>query len=225
MDFSAMFQTWMGAATNPNDEWYEVEKRSPNASLGTALIWVIIAAVISGLIGLLFLTLGSGTADALDQLQSTFEQFGAPPELQQQLDSILAQFGILGLGVSGTILGIILTPIGFLIGSFITHLVAGLFGGQGEYARYAYLSAAISAPLSIANAVISGVPIAGACISIFVSIYGLVLTFFAVKANYNLSTGRAIGVVLAPVVLLLVLFILLIVVVVAMAAAATGGGA
>ncbi len=223
MDFSAMFQTWIGAVTNPNEEWYEVEKQSPNASLGTALIWVVIAAIISGLIGLLFLTLGLGAADAVGQLQTTFEQMGVPVEVQQQVDSIIAQIGVLGLGTGGAIIGIILTPIGFLIGSFITHLIAGLFGGQGEYARYAYLSAAISAPLSIASAVISGVPIAGACISIFVSIYGLVLTFFAVKANYNLSTGRAIGVVIAPTVLLILLFVLLFVLLIALAVAAGGG--
>ncbi len=218
-----MFQTWIGAVTNPNEEWYEAEKRSPNASLGTAVIWVVIAAVISGLIGILFLAFGLSAANAVEQIQLALAQADVPPDLEQQIASILAQFGILGLGVGGTILGIILTPIAFLIGSFITHLIAGLFGGQGEYARYAYLSAAISAPLSIASAVISGVPIAGACISIFVSIYGLVLTFFAIRANYNLSTGRAIGVLLTPVLLLIVLFVLLIAVVVTIAVAAGGG--
>ncbi len=223
MDFSAMFQTWIGAVTNPNEEWYDAEKRSPNASLGTAIIWIVIAAVITGLIGLLFLSLGLGVANAINTVQSALGQAGLPVEVQQQFDSVLAQLGVLGLGVGGTIIGIILAPIGFLIGTFITHLIAKLFGGTGEYARYAYLNAAIYAPLNVVNALISGVPIAGSCIGVFVSIYGLVLTYFAIKANYNLTSGRAIGVLLAPLVLLVLLFVLLLIVIVAIAAAAGGG--
>ena len=50
MDFSAIFQTWVKVLTQPNEQTFESEKASPNATLQTALIWVVGAAVVTALL-------------------------------------------------------------------------------------------------------------------------------------------------------------------------------
>jgi len=107
------------------------------------------------------------------------------------------------MGAAG-LSSIITVPIGFLIGVGILWLVARLLGGSGEYSRYAYLNATYTAPLTILSALLGVVPILG-CISIVLYIYQLVLTYYVTKVEHQLSSGRALIVVLTPVIFVLLL--------------------
>ena len=99
----------------------------------------------------------------------------------------------------------IFTPLGFLIGAGIFHLIATLLGGRGNYGNYTYLLASFEAPIAVINAVISFIPVAGGCLAVILSIYSIVLTYFATKVEYNLTSGKAIAVVLIPVFVVLLL--------------------
>jgi hypothetical protein len=194
MDFAGMIQTWIKVVTRPGVEVFAEESRSPNATIVTALIWIVIAAVVSAIFGLLqaaMLGAGMGGLDAM------MAEAGLPPEVTGQLAGLMGG----GVGLSA----LIIVPIGFLIGVGITHLLAKLFGGDGPFGVFAYLVAAFQAPLGIASSIVGLVPFLGGCIGFLLSIYGIVLTYFAVKVNYNLPDGKAIAVVLIPFILVLLI--------------------
>ena len=46
MDFAGIFQTWITVLTKPSEATFEAERQKPNANLTTAIIWIVIAAVI-----------------------------------------------------------------------------------------------------------------------------------------------------------------------------------
>ena len=75
---------------------------------------------------------------------------------------------------------------------------------RGEYGRYAYLNATFTAPLTILSALLGVVPILG-CLSFVLYIYQLVLTYYVTKVEHELSSGRALIVVLAPVIFVMLL--------------------
>ena len=68
---------------------------------------------------------------------------------------------------------------------------------MAKFGRYAYLNAAFSAPLSILTSLFSFVPLLYSFIYFIVGIYQMVLAYFATKAEYGLSRGRVIVVILA----------------------------
>jgi len=208
MDFNAMFQTWLNVLTRPGEEVFQEEKQKEQATINTALIWVVISAVIAaifsvfaGLISAVF-NVGTGMAPFLDQLEQM------DPMAAEQLGPLLgmgaeaAGFGFAAI-MTTFCLTLILAPIGFLISSGIYFVVAKLFGGTGEFEEQTYLLATFTAPMTIVNSVISLVPLLGLCISFFLFIYQIVLTFFAIKVSHNLTTGRAVGVVLIPIAIFL----------------------
>jgi hypothetical protein len=84
-------------------------------------------------------------------------------------------------------------------------VLAKLFGGTGEFEEQSYLLATFSAPLTIVSSVLGVIPLAGPCLSFFLGIYQLVLTYFAMKVSHNMTSGRALGVVLTVIILLLCL--------------------
>jgi hypothetical protein len=100
---------------------------------------------------------------------------------------------------------IISTPLFFFIGAAIFYLIGRMLGGNGDLGRYSYLLASFQAPIGILSALLNIVPVIGACISAILALYSLVLTYFATKVGLNLSSGKAIAVILLPIVLLMLL--------------------
>jgi hypothetical protein len=189
MDFNAALQTWIAAVTRPGTEFFEQESTKPEANLTTAIIWVVIAGVVSAIFGAIAgLTGATGMA-------AMFEQMGLPA-------GTIPMGGITGFAA---VANIVLMPIFFLIGAGILHLIATVLGGKGDYGRYAYLLATFYVPLSIVASVISIIPVLGGCVAMLLSLYEIVLAFFATKVNYRLTDGKAIAVVLAPVILVVLL--------------------
>ncbi len=158
-------------------------------------------SAIAGLVSSLIFagTLQSALPSALQQLNLS------PTEMAQVEQALRFLPGNMAMGAGLSSLGnIIWIPVWFLIGVGVYHLLARLMGGVGEYGRFAYLNAAFSAPLGIVATLLSVVPFAG-CLAPLLSIYGLVLAYFTLRVEHQLSSGRAIMVILLPLLIVIVL--------------------
>jgi len=197
-----MLQTWKNVLFRPGEEVFENEKVSPNATLGTAILWMLIAAVISAVLAYLASMLWSNAVGGYDQI---LEQLDLPPEITAEFQTIIDS-GMLDtlMGVGG-VLSLIFIPLGFLISTGLRHLVAKILKGKGTFGNYAYLNAAIEAPIKIISAIVSFAPGIGTCISLLLSVYMYVQRYHATKVAYQLSSGKAIAVVLIPILLLFAL--------------------
>lgn len=197
MDFAAIWQTWLNVLTHPEEATFEQERIKPNANLSTALIYIIIGAVVSAILG--FIGVGLTLPNQMMMVQQMLAQAELPPEVKSQLGGLFTGGFMTGMAGVGGVASIIWAPIGFLIGVGILYLIARLLGGTGDFGNYAYLIATFQAPLTIAEALVGLVPFLGGCVVAILSIYGLVLTYFATKVAHNLTSGRAIAVILIPI--------------------------
>jgi hypothetical protein len=199
-----MWQTWLKATTSPNDATFEELRRKPDANVTTAIIWMAIYGAISAVIGVL------GGFMAMSTMSTMIPQFTSQMELSPaeaaQVEQVLRVFTGGGMGMVGfaSLANIVMVPLFFLIGVGVYFLIAKVLGGAGDFGRFAYLNAAFAAPLGILTTLLSLIPFVG-CISFFISIYSLVLVYFAVKVEHGLSSGRAILVVLIPLLVVLAL--------------------
>lgn len=198
MNIGAAIESWSNILFHPGEAAFVEERQKAQATLTTALIWSLLAAIVSGILGWLSLRTLLTTDGGLEQLWTTLD---IPPEMQTQIQTMLESGMMGGSGV----LSIVISPLLFLIGVGILYLIARLLGGTGTFGRYAYLIATFQAPITILNAVLNFIPVAGACLSLAFSIYGIVLTYFATKVEHNLSSGRALTAVLIPAVLIILL--------------------
>lgn len=200
MDFAGMIQTWIRVLTGPGEAVFEQEQNSPQATLTTGLIWTVLAAVVTGVLGFIQSLLFASSAAGMMEM---FAGMDLPPESRAMLESMAGGGMLAGMGGASSLLTIIISPIIFLIGAGIIHLLANILGGQGDFGRFAYLFAAIGAPISIVNSVLGFIPVVGGCVAFLLTIYSVVLNYFAIKVSYNLSSGRAIAVLAIPLVLLI----------------------
>jgi hypothetical protein len=198
MDFSGMFQTWINVLTKPGEATFEAERHSPNANLTTAIIWIIIAAFILAIFSALSALISQLIGGGASMMQMLAEQADLPPEVAAQMAVMTAGGGVAAIGVAFCY-ALIFAPVGFLIGSAIYFIIAKLFKGTGSFEEQTYLMATFIAPLTIISGVASIVPILGGCVSSIIGIYQLVLSYYAIKVAHQLTSGKAIGVVLIPV--------------------------
>lgn len=201
MDFAAMFQTWIDVLTKPGERIFEREQSKAEATLTTALLWIVIAAVVAALLGFVRGLLFASQVQGIQRLI----QSDMPPQMANQFSQLMSSGLFAGMMGGGSLLSIIITPLFFVIGVGILHFVATLLGGRGDFGQYAYLNATFQAPLSIVSALLAFVPVLGGCLSPLVTVYTIVLAYFATKVNYNLTSGKAIVVVLIPLIFLLLL--------------------
>ena len=198
-----MIQTWIRLFTGPNNSNFEEVSMNSEASMGTAILWRTVSIIIASALGYV------GSLMGLGNVQAQFEQMIAsrgdiPPEMQQALSQVAALMTPANLGIM-TVLGIVFSLIGFILLCLLYHVIAKMFGGQGSLGTFSYLSAGVWSPVSIITAVLGLIPLIGSCLGALVGIYGLVLSFFAIKTNYRLGDGRAIVVLILPVLLLIAL--------------------
>lgn len=202
MNLSESWQTWLHVVTAPGEPTFEAERQKPQATLTTALIWMLIAGVIAAILGLIQAAVSAGAAQgAIGQILATAN---LPPETRAALEQMLNSGVLSILGGGASLSSIIMVPIGFLVSTVIYYVIAKLLGGTGDFGRYAYLNAAFGAPLSILSSILSVIPVLG-CITIFIGIYQVVLTYYSTKVEHNLTSGRALLVVLIPLLIVLLL--------------------
>ena len=198
-----MIQTWIRLFTGPNNSNFEEVSMNSEASMGTAILWRTVSIIIAAALGYV------GSLMGLGNVQAQFEQMIAsrgdiPPEMQQALSQVATLMTPANLGIM-TVLGIVFSLIGFILLCLLYHVIAKMFGGQGSLGTFSYLSAGVWSPVSIITAVLGLIPLIGSCLGVLVGLYGLVLSFFAIKTNYRLGDGRAIVVLILPVLLLIAL--------------------
>ncbi len=204
MDFAGAIETWRRVLTQPGEPVFQEEKVNPNGTLQTALIWMVIAGVVAAVFGFFASMIGASSAAAM------ISQMGLPPEIQAQMGPMLSAM------TGGSVAAILTVPIGFLIGTFIMHLIAKMLGGEGDYSKFAYLASTYQAPLTIASSVLSIIPVLGGCLGFLLVIYTYVESFFAIKANYGLTSGKAVIAILIPLIVLFVIFACIAIVLVGM---------
>jgi hypothetical protein len=131
---------------------------------------------------------------------------------------MLAELGLPDLGWPAILVGWpIINIVSLVIFTAIAHLVASLLGGKGNYwglfsgFGFAGLPYIFAAPL----AVIGLLPMVGTPLSVLgnfgIIVWSIVLNILAVRENYLVSTGRAILILLLPIVILFLLSVLLLV--------------
>lgn len=208
MDVNTTIQSWLNVLTHPSEQTFSEEQTKPQANFTTAIIWMVITGAVSGIMGWLAFRFLFATGNPFLPM---IDQMDLPPEAAEQMRQMFSS-GMMGAMAGGAGLSsILITPLFFLIGTGIFYLIGRLLGGNGDLGRYAYLLAAFQAPIGIINAVLGLIPLLGGCLSVVLTLYSLVLTYFATKVGLNLSSGKAIAVIVIPlgVVLLLMLCLIL----------------
>lgn len=172
-----LFESWIAVLTKPSEATFDAQQ--PKADLTKAVVGVLIAGVVSGVISAILVLI-----------------FGAAGVLGG------GGIGSAAAGVAGAIFSLIFTPIfavvGVLVGSAILLAFARIFGGTGTYTVQTYLISLFYAPLSIVTTIFGRIPILGALISLAVGIYEIVLITWAIKSTHRVTTGRAVLIWLVP---------------------------
>ena len=223
MDFSTMIPTWIKAVTSPNPSFAEGEQSNPQATWTPALVWMVIAGLVAAVTGFIALQMGAGAMTAmvpmfLDSVPDMTAEARAQVEAALMQQTSLFAFG---MGAFGSVVSV---PIGFFIGTGISFILARLLGGQGSFSRYAYITAAFAAPLSILSSIIGMIPVVS-CLAIGVSIYQIILSYHATMVEMRLSSGKALLVVLLPLIVLILIFSCLAMSVIGIIFAAISAGA
>lgn len=181
-DVSNWVSVWRDALTKPNEQTYFNLAQSPNAKLGTALIWVFLGS----LVNILFASLVQGAVMRQMMRNYDFGQNALPRS---------GAFGILG----SVCIGPIVSVIGFVIFVGIVQLLARMFGGHGTFEQMAYAMAAIVAPFSLINSIftlLAAIPFVGFCfglVSLLGVLYVIALEVMAVKGVNRFGWGEALG--------------------------------
>ncbi len=126
--------------------------------------------------------------------------------LLQPGQSRLSTFLILSLGCF-SIFGV---PLGFYLNTGLEYFAALAFGGKGKFNDQAYLSSLFFVPIGTLASALSFlglVPLVGPLVEspliLIVAILRMVLQYRVIRVVHGLSSGRAVGAVLAPFSLLL----------------------
>ena len=133
-----------------------------------------------------------------------------PAEILTELATVLTADLYAGEMRAEILTDFVKAPIYFLFWTGILHLVARAWRSDRirperlwalrvrKFGSYAYLNATFTAPTLIIGSLLGYVPLVGLCSWIILPLYRVALTYNAVKAEYGLSSGKAIVVVLAP---------------------------
>ena len=181
--------TWIKALTQPNEGAYREIVNDPGASIGKAVLWLLIFGFVGGLLaGIIHAITGTSFLNQVSELT----QYGDIP-FDWPARTGGAFMRIVGSAFSGLVGGVI----GALIYAALVMLVARAMGGTGTFEKLFYGFAAFGAPLGMVTSVIGAIPFIG-CLGLPLGIYGLVLNVIANKAANEFDTGKAVISSLAP---------------------------
>ncbi len=182
----AWYEVWWEVLSYRPVEAFEDLLRDPNARAGRAYLWV----GITGLIGMLL--------SALLQMNSVRRVMENPQFQQVFVDSPrFAAYVYASIFLCLVPLGSLFSVLGLMLTAAFQNLLSRLFGGVGNYAGTVYLLGAISAPISLASAILSNIPFVN-CLTIGLSIYTLLLNVRALMAAQQINSMKALGVLLLP---------------------------
>jgi hypothetical protein len=159
---------------------------APRASTNNTLVALLIYAVVAMIVG--FIQRQFGLSQLLNQ-----RVFGNTPNVN--------------IPLCLPIILIVVVPLGYYIGIGLMHLGAMIFGGRGSFTSLAYLVSLFYIPLGIVSALLGLVPCVGGLISAAAGIFQIILSVRALKVNYQLSTGRAVGAYFVPAAVILIIIV------------------
>jgi Yip1 domain len=129
---------------------------------------------------------------ALDAILGVLVNLLYPPATSSfalQLFSLASSFGL-----------IIVVPLLFFLLMGIVYLLARSFGGQGTFLQQCHSSLQIQVPLGIMSKILALIPVVGRILNSILSLYGIVLQVVVIMAVHRLTRGKAIAVLLIPIV-------------------------
>ena len=189
---SEWVSVWRDAITKPSDQTFARISRSPNAKLTTALLWVFLGSLVYSL-------LASLVQGAIFRQMMQNSDFGGNRFPTMAGGSIVAAVCV----------GPIVSVVGFVIFVGIVQLLARMFGGRGTFEQLAYATAAIVAPFSLINSILTllaAIPFVGICfwlVSLLAGLYVIALQVLAVQGVNQFSLGAALGSYFLPFLVLL----------------------
>ena len=95
---------------------------------------------------------------------------------------------------------IFVVPLLFFLLMGIVYLLARAFGGQGTFLQQCHSSLQIQVPLGIMSKILALIPLVGRILNSILSLYGIGVQVVVIMAVHRLSRGKAIAVLLIPVV-------------------------
>jgi len=162
---------------------------APRASTGNTLIALIIYAVVAVIFGFIQRAIG---------FRQLFLQryFGNSPSFN--------------VPICLPLIALVAVPLGYYIGVGLVHLAAKLFGGAGSFSTLAYLVSLFYVPLGMVITLVSLIPCLGTLLALAGDVFVIILWVRAIKVNYRLTTGRAVGAYFVPAVVILVILLVLV---------------
>jgi hypothetical protein len=164
-------------------------------------LWGIAVTVGAGLLG------GLASLTAPDP-GATGDTAFMPPELQAALAATRSPWFVV-------VNGLILAPLGLVIGTAVLYGVGHLFGGQGTYSGLLSTVAFASVPAILLAPITAWLNLAGGpfmvlsgLLGVGFSVWIIVLHVIAIREGLDLSTGRSVLTLLVPLVGLMLLSIL-----------------
>ncbi|MCB9145636.1 MAG: YIP1 family protein [Anaerolineales bacterium] len=192
------FDAWMTVMSFSDIKAYEDVLDDPEAGLGRAFTWIAIAGAVNALV-----------VPALFLTNPQYGEVLQMPEFRQLSQS----YNMSALLVLVTVIMLLVAPISSVVGLVLTgglqNLLARMFGGTGNFSRTVYAIAAYLAPTTIAISLLTMIPIVGQCLSAPLGFYSLYMNIRALRAAHSMSTGAALGAVLAPGILVFIFACLL----------------
>jgi hypothetical protein len=153
--------------TQPSEHTFWTILSDPQASVQRAIKWLVSAAIISGAILMLSVSIKAAVAPS-----GTTDDF-----------PILELFMASGFTISVTI--------GFFFYTSFLHVVAKMLGGKGKLDETIYTFAAFYVPIWL----IGSIPLLGAVLILPLFVYELYLTVLGIKSVHQFSWIRAIATV------------------------------
>ena len=198
MNLADSMTIWRNVLTQPSEATLEAEKENPNATMTTAIIWVVAAALINFIAQAITFLFFNPVQDFIDVYTEFLTASGTSDAITEEFLAQLASDSFTNNLLLGLFLGVILLPIFFLIGSGILWVIARALGGDGDFAEQTYLISTYYTPLRIINVIASFIPLIGLIISLAILGYQFMLTYFVLRVTHHLTPGKAIGTILAP---------------------------
>lgn len=211
---NGLWQKFINVTTKPGAQSFANELPTANwRDIWIALLGLGVVTALAGLISSLIFRAATGVAN------NPFLS-GLPPDQQRVFGDFLRNTGS-GFASLGYIIWI---PIAFFIGMGILFVSAKIFGGRGSFLEQAYAFMLYTVPIQGAAAILGIIPFLGGLAGFALSIYGIVLSVFAMMASQRLPGGRAVAAVLLPAIIVLLLACALVFIVIAAIAAAVNAG-
>jgi hypothetical protein len=198
-----MFQQMLNASRavllRPSVSTFEEYERN---DLGWATIYVTISAVVAAILAAISFALNRPYLEQrMQDLQNQLNGQPLPPFATTLMG---------GTSITAAILsGLLGTLIAFFIWLGIIYLLGRAFGGTGSFGELAYDVALFWAPIAVIRGLIGVIsigPIAfiGGLIGLAVGLYNIYLSWLSIQSGMNLPGGKALWVILIPILVLVI---------------------